>query len=362
VTATAVARPELSVTDRVDPRAAVCISRELQTAAGSQSSGGVTRYAAGVVAAQAVVGGVPAVLFATDGRPQGAALGTEGCDAVVTAYRHALLRQQPVIGIWQSGGAWLGEGAVALDGDGRIFSAMTAASGRVLQLSLIVGAAGGRRRLRPGADRCRRHGPRGQGLRHRARCRQAGDRGGRRRHLTRRPGGPLPAQRGRSPRAAHRRGRDRLDPGPDRPSRGLGHASFTPSPQVDPGALPESRRRAYDVRPVLRVILDTDAPSVGLHPDLARNIVTDHPGAAGRRSIGVVAGQPLRAQRLPRRDRGREGGQVRAAPRRPRPPGGQRGRRARRICPVHARSRTVSCDGAPNSCTPTPRRVCRSSP
>jgi acetyl-CoA/propionyl-CoA carboxylase carboxyl transferase subunit len=65
-------------------------------------------------------------------------------------------------------------------------------------------------------------------------------------------------------------------------------------PQGDPGVLlPESKRRAYDVRPLVRLLLDTDAPQVELQPKWAPNIVTVL-GRLGGRSVGVVASQPMR--------------------------------------------------------------------
>jgi Carboxyl transferase domain len=49
----------------------------------------------------------------------------------------------PVVAIWHSGGARLAEGVESLDGVGRVFAAMVEASGQVLQLSLVLGAAAG---------------------------------------------------------------------------------------------------------------------------------------------------------------------------------------------------------------------------
>ena len=49
----------------------------------------------------------------------------------------------PVIGLWHSGGARLAEGVEALDGVGQVFAAMVRASGRVPQISVVLGAAAG---------------------------------------------------------------------------------------------------------------------------------------------------------------------------------------------------------------------------
>ena len=62
----------------------------------------------------------------------------------------------PVIGLWHSGGARLADGVESMDGVGRMFAAMTRASGRVPQISVVLGPGRRGRRLRAGADRRRR--------------------------------------------------------------------------------------------------------------------------------------------------------------------------------------------------------------
>ena len=57
------------------------------------------------------------------------------------------------------------------------------------------------------------------------------------------------------------------------------------------GLLPESRRRAYDVHPLLAGLLDE--PGIELHPRWAPNVVTMLGRLAGR-SVGVIANNPLR--------------------------------------------------------------------
>src|SRR3954466_7757903 len=49
----------------------------------------------------------------------------------------------PIIGFWHSGGARLRDGVESLDGIGRVFTAMTQASGRIPQLSVVLGPAAG---------------------------------------------------------------------------------------------------------------------------------------------------------------------------------------------------------------------------
>jgi acetyl-CoA/propionyl-CoA carboxylase carboxyl transferase subunit len=71
--------------------------------------------------------------------------------------------------------------------------------------------------------------------------------------------------------------------------------SFTPAahePDVDLRALlPEQPQRAYDVRPLVAAVLD--APGLELHPRFAPNVVTTLGRLAGR-TVGVVANNPLR--------------------------------------------------------------------
>lgn len=98
---------------------------------------------AGVLAGLGSVGTVPVVGFATDPSVRGGSLGTQGCAVILDAYRLAVSRSMPIIGIWHSGGARLDEGASSLDAIGRIFSAMTRASGIVPQISVVLGPAAG---------------------------------------------------------------------------------------------------------------------------------------------------------------------------------------------------------------------------
>src|SRR5437870_3864863 len=57
--------------------------------------------------------------------------------------------------------------------------------------------------------------------------------------------------------------------------------------------LPPVVRRAYDVRPLLRHILDTDCPMEELQARWAPNIVVALGRLAGR-TVGVLANNPLR--------------------------------------------------------------------
>src|SRR5215469_4921649 len=97
----------------------------------------------GVVAGVGLVHATSVVAFASDPRVQGGAMGSAGCAAIVAAYTEAVSRGVPIVGLWHSGGARLAEGVASLHAVGTVFAAMTAASGRVLQISVVLGPAAG---------------------------------------------------------------------------------------------------------------------------------------------------------------------------------------------------------------------------
>src|ERR1700685_4312807 len=97
----------------------------------------------GVLAGVGLVHGAGAGAFACDPRVQGGAMGTAGCAAIVGAYAEAVSRGVPIVGLWHSGGARLAEGVASLHAVGTVFAAMTAASGRVPQISVVLGPAAG---------------------------------------------------------------------------------------------------------------------------------------------------------------------------------------------------------------------------
>ena len=68
----------------------------------------------GMLAGHGTIKGSPAVAFCSDATVMGGAMGTVGCKVVVEAYRRAMVDRVPVIGIWHSGGARLGDGVLSL--------------------------------------------------------------------------------------------------------------------------------------------------------------------------------------------------------------------------------------------------------
>src|SRR5215468_10187404 len=67
-----------------------------------------------------------------------------------------------------------------------------------------------------------------------------------------------------------------------------GDRDSVPSPA---SVLPDSPRRAYDIKPLIGALLD--GPGIELHPRWAPNVVTLL-GRLGGRTVGVVANNPLR--------------------------------------------------------------------
>nr|WP_073388700.1 carboxyl transferase domain-containing protein [Jatrophihabitans endophyticus] len=245
----------------------------------------------GVDVARGAVAGVDTVAFATDPGTQGGALGADGCRAIVAATELAVAQGIPVVGIWRSGGARLGEGVDSLDGMARVFAVKSTASGRVLQLSLVVGPSAGGAAYGPALTDVVVMGPEG-------RIFVTGP------DVVRnatgedvdmeRLGGP--DTQGRSGVAhvvcetddeAVRRSRAIIE----LTSR-LGSAHDDDEERDDPGELlPGSGRRAYDVVPIVRALLD-GGEYLEFQAGWARNVTTGL-GRLGGRTVGVVATNPL---------------------------------------------------------------------
>jgi acetyl-CoA/propionyl-CoA carboxylase carboxyl transferase subunit len=248
----------------------------------------------GVLIGAGTIDGTTVVAFASDPRVQGGAMGSAGSAAIVTAYDHAIETGAPIIGLWHSGGARLREGVESLHGVGTVFAAMTRASGKVPQISVVLGAAAGGAAYGPaltdlvilsGQGRIFVTGPdvvrsvTGEDV------------------DMERLGGPEPHSR--------RSGVVHLVTATDHEaisqarqlavllSRqgviGLAESDLHGSDLA--ALLPDSPKRAYDVHPLIGGILD--GPGIELHPKWAPNVVTTLGRLAGR-TVGVIANNPLR--------------------------------------------------------------------
>ena len=247
----------------------------------------------GMLAAVGTVQGAPVVAFCSDPTVMGGAMGDLGCRVVVDAYHRAMTDRVPIMGLWHSGGARLAEGVLSLHAVGRIFQVMTQASGRIPQISVVLGPAAGGAAYGPALTDVVILGPEG-------RIFVTGP------DVVRsvtgedvdmlRLGGPEP--HGRRSGVVHvltESEQEALD-------RARGLASLLGaqgSLRVDDVAdrdlaalLPESRKRAYDVHPLVESLLDEGSVQE-LHARWAPNIVTAL-GRLGGRTVGVVANNPLR--------------------------------------------------------------------
>jgi acetyl-CoA/propionyl-CoA carboxylase carboxyl transferase subunit len=248
----------------------------------------------GMLAGTGSIGGVRTVAFASDPRIQGGAMGIDGSRKIVAAYEIAIGAGAPIIGLWHSGGARLMEGAESLHAVGIVFAAMTRASGKIPQISVVLGAAAGGAAYGPAltdlvilSDQGRIFvtGPdvvrsvTGEDV------------------DMERLGGPEPHSR--------RSGVVHIVTATDGEAYDkarqlvllFGHQITDPIPAAEiadedlAALLPDSPKRAYDVHPLIAGLLDE--PGIELHPRWAPNVVTMLGRMAGR-TVGVIANNPLR--------------------------------------------------------------------
>ncbi len=251
----------------------------------------VVEQVSGCVIARGTIRGTDTVAFATDPAVQGGALGVDSCAAIARATDHAVASGVPVVGIWHSGGARLTEGVASLAGVAEVFAAQTRASGRVLQVSVVVGPAAGGAAYGPALTDVVIMGPSG-------RIFVTGPDVVRRvtgEHVDmERLGGPR--THGQVSGVAHV-----AAPTDDEAlyaARRLvtliaqQHAVSTEiTGGRDPSELvPSNPRRSYDVRPVVQAILDAGS-YLELHREWAVSAVTML-GRLGGRTVGVVANDP----------------------------------------------------------------------
>jgi acetyl-CoA/propionyl-CoA carboxylase carboxyl transferase subunit len=228
----------------------------------------------------------------------GGAMGAEGCVHIVDTIDLAVRKRCPVVGVWHSGGAKLADGVESMNAVGTMFAAMVRASGRVPQISVVLGPAAGAAAYGPAltdivvmskAGRVFVTGPdvvrsvTGEQI-------DMEGLGGTEAHSRRSGVVHLTAD---SEQAAVDRARSIVSllaaPGPYDLSRAPVHDDLS-------ALLPASAKRAYDVRPLLRAILDPAADGgvfEEFQPKWAPNIVVGLGKLAGR-TVGVIANNPLR--------------------------------------------------------------------
>jgi acetyl-CoA/propionyl-CoA carboxylase carboxyl transferase subunit len=252
----------------------------------------------GVTAVAARVDGSRVIVFCTDPTRMGGALGAAGCAHIVDAVELAARDRCPVIGLWHSGGARLADGVESMDGVGRVFAAITRASGKVPQISVILGPAAGAAAYGPALTDIVIMATEGRVF-------VTGP------DVVRTVTGEVVDMESLGGTDTHgrRSGVAHITVGTeqdalDRARRVTGY--FTHPGRLNPAQvaapedlralLPESARRAYDVRALLRGLLDGDAGGSSLEeiqPKWAANVVVGLGRLAGR-SVGVVANNPIR--------------------------------------------------------------------
>ena len=246
----------------------------------------------GMLAGVGSIGGTRVVAFASDATLQGGAMGEAGCRVIVTAYERALADGCPVIGLWHSGGARLREGVLSLDAVGQVFAIMTRASGKVPQISVVLGPAAGGAAYGPALTDVVVLGPSGRVFVTgpdvvRSVTGEEVD--------ALRLGGPEP--HGRRSGVVHLVAETDADAFAHARELAmlLGHQGsldLTAVADRDLSALlPDSPKRAYDVHPLIDGVLD--AHGLELHAKWAPNITTTL-GRLGGRTVGVIANNPLR--------------------------------------------------------------------
>ncbi len=245
----------------------------------------------GMLAGCGRINGTLAVAFACDPLIQGGAMGSAGCKVILAAYARALADNCPVIGLWHTGGARLREGVLSLHAVGEVFAIMTRASGRIPQISVVLGAAAGGGAYGPALTDIVIMGPAGRVFVTgpdvvRSVTGEDVD--------MERLGGPEP--HGRRSGVVHIT--------TDSEAEALGAARDLTSLLGNQGVmgkvedadlgglLPDSAKRAYDVHPLVNGLLD-EGTGVELHERWAPNIAVVL-GRLGGRTVGVVANNPLR--------------------------------------------------------------------
>lgn len=249
------------------------------------------RDKSGMLAATAKIGGNAVILFASDATVQGGALGPEGARVIVAAYDAAMAARIPIIGIWHSGGARLRDGVLSLNAFGEVFQSIITASGKIPQLSLVLGPTAGGGAYGPALTDVVVLAPEG-------RIFVTGP------DVVKSVTGENIDMAGLGGPEAHRR------------NSGVAHVIAhseeeayeeirnlatlfadqgeitLPLDEVDLASyVPPADKRTYDVHPLIDALLDGKGEQLELLPMWAPNIVTTL-GRLGGRTVGIVANNP----------------------------------------------------------------------
>jgi propionyl-CoA carboxylase beta chain len=248
----------------------------------------------GVVTGTARIDGRLVCVFAQDPKVMGGSLGEVHAAKITHVMDLAERSRCPVVALLDSGGARLQEGILAIDGYGQIFRRNARLSGRVPQISVVLGACAGGAVYSPGLtdlvvmtreSAMFLTGPRvvravtGEEV-------DSADLGGADLHAYRSGVVHLVAA-GETAAADATRGLLSY-----LPSSCWGPLPvLAPTSPGPPTRIPTNGRKPYDVREVVHAIVDS-ASFLELQPQFARNIVIGLARLYGH-AVGVVANQPL---------------------------------------------------------------------
>ncbi|MBV9141005.1 MAG: acyl-CoA carboxylase subunit beta [Pseudonocardiales bacterium] len=253
----------------------------------------------GVYAVRGQIDGAKVIVYCTDATKMGGAMSTKGCRHIVEAIDVAIRERCPVIGLWHSGGARLSEGVEALDAVGSVFHAMIRASGRIPQISVVLGPAAGGAAYGPALTDVVIMAPTGRvfvtgpDVVRSVTGEQINqeDLGGVDAHSKKSGVVHILAE---SEADAYVRVR-RITGLLARP--GLFDLHAVREEKNLRTLLPEQPQRAYDIKPVIAGLLDVDSHGVSIFEELqakwAPNIVVGL-GRLGGRTVGIVANNPIR--------------------------------------------------------------------
>ncbi len=253
----------------------------------------------GVVGGAGLVDGRPVFCYAQDQGYAGGSLGEEHANTIARVLELADRARAPVVGFVASGGARMQEGVAALGGYGRIFRRIVSLSGRVPQITVLSGLSAGGGAYSPAlTDWVVMTRDSSMFLTGPAVVREAlgedvtaAALGGTRVHerngvchfvsdtdidaafLARDLLGYLPSHRDL--------------PTPELPARPAPGGREDASPDA---TVPADARRVYDVRDVIRAIVD-EGRMLEVSAGWARNLVTGFARIDGR-TVGVIANQP----------------------------------------------------------------------
>ncbi len=298
MTALALAQPAQETLTPVERLETLCDPGSLQVIRSEVTSrhmGAKTRAGDGVVGGAGLVNGRPVFCYAQDASYVGGSLGEAHAETIVRVMRLAGRAKAPVVGFIGSGGARMQEGLAALGGYGRIFREIVLMSGKVPQVSIITGLSAGGGAYSPAltdwvvmtrGSSMFLTGPSvvkdalGEEV-------TAADLGGTRVHER---NGVCQFVADSDVDGA-RLARDLLGYLPGRAGQAPAGRAPRPAFDRDPaGFVPADPRRVYDVRDVIRCLVD-GGELLEVAGGWARNIVTAFARIDGR-TVGVIANQP----------------------------------------------------------------------